>query len=153
MHGGPRLRPRLRATAAAAAAAVLLSGCSSAVGVSVPGGSEAPGCADAAWPETLSGLERRDTDPASPAVAAWGDPAVVARCGVAAIGPTEVECVEVDGAGWIPEPLSDGTRFVSFGRDPAVEVLVPATYDPAPLLLPAFTSVADSLPANGLDCR
>ncbi|WP_307812626.1 DUF3515 family protein [Phycicoccus sp. CSK15P-2] len=121
--------------------------------VSVPGGADVPACADASWPGMVSGLERRDTDPADPAVAAWGDPAVVARCGVAAIGPSETECIDVDGQGWVPEPLSDGTRFVSFGRDPALEVLVPSDYDPAPLLLPAFTEVAGALPRNGLDCR
>ncbi|PKW25904.1 uncharacterized protein DUF3515 [Phycicoccus duodecadis] len=131
----------------------MLSGCSSAVEVSVPGGAGAPACRAAAWPATVSGQERRDTSPASPAVAAWGDPALVARCGVAAIGPTDVECVDVDGQGWIPTPLSDGTRLVSFGTDPAVEVLVPSSYGPAPLLLPAFTEVAASLPRNGLVCR
>ncbi|MBM6400476.1 DUF3515 family protein [Phycicoccus sonneratiae] len=131
----------------------MLSGCSSAVDVSVPGGAGAPACASAAWPTTVSGMDRRDTDPADPAVAAWGDPAVVARCGVAAPGPTDTECVEVDGVGWIPEALSDGTRFTSFGTEPAVEVLVPGDYDPAPLLLPAFDAVAKALPRNGLECR
>lgn len=131
----------------------MLSGCSSAVEVSVPGGAGVPACHHAAWPATVAGQERRDTSPASPAVAAWGDPAVVARCGVAAIGPTDVECVAVDGQGWIPEPLSDGTRLVSFGTDPALEVLVPSSYGPAPLLLPAFTTIAAALPRNGLVCR
>ena len=83
-------------------------------------------------------MARRDTDPDSPGVAAWGDPAVIARCGVAALGPTDTECLEVDGVGWIPDPLSDGTRFTSFGTDPALEVLVPKAYAPEPLLLPVF---------------
>ena len=98
-------------------------------------------------------MPRRDTDPDSPAVAAWGDPAVVARCGVAALAPTDVECLEVDGVGWIPDPLSDGTRFTSFCTDPAVEVLVPRAYAPEGLLLPAFAPVAKALPGNGLACR
>ncbi|NHA68161.1 DUF3515 family protein [Phycicoccus flavus] len=147
---GPRLTgPALRA--AATAAAVLLSGCSSAVEVAVPGAGAA--CGEVPWPSTVSGLDRRATDPTDPAVAAWGDPAVVARCGVAAPGPTSTECLEVDGAGWIPEPLSDGTRFTSFGTQPALEVLVPSAYDPAPLLLPAFTAAAKALPRNDLRCR
>ncbi len=119
----------------------------------MPGGAAHPGCADAAWPATLSDLPRRDTSPGDPAVAAWGDPAVVARCGVAALGPTASECIEVDGQGWVADPLTDGTRFVSFGTDPALEVLVPSRYDPAPLLLPAFTDIAQALPRNGLECR
>ena len=55
--------------------------------------------------------------------------------------------------GWIPQSLSDGTRFTSFGTDPAVEVLVPKAYAPEPLLLPVFAPVAKALPANGLACR
>lgn len=154
MHGGPRLRQtRPLAAAALGAAAVVLSACSSAVQVSVPAGAAGTACARPPWPATLSGLEPRGTSPADPAVAAWGDPAVIARCGVGAAAPTPVECVEVDGVGWIPEPLTDGTRFVSFGTDPAVEVLVPSHYGPAPLLLPAFAEVARSLPRNGLECR
>lgn len=98
-------------------------------------------------------MPRRDTTPDSRSVAAWGDPAVVARCGVGAPGPTDVECVEVDGVGWIPESLSDGIRFTTFGTEPAIEVLVPATYSPEPLLLPAFSAAAKALPRNGLLCR
>ncbi len=157
MHGGPRLTPSRVVLAAVAlgAAAAALSGCSSAVEVTVPGagGGEACAAAGAQWPATVSGMARRDTSPSSPAVAAWGDPAVIARCGVPAPAPTSTECVEVDGVGWIPEPLSDGTRFTSFGTDPALEVLVPSAYAPEPLLLPAFAPAARTLPDNGLECR
>ena len=91
--------------------------------------------------------------PAVDAPAAQRDPAVIARCGVAALGPTDTECLVVDGVGWIPQELSDGTKFTSFGTDPAVEVLVPGTYAPEPLLLPVFAPVAKALPTNGLACR
>ncbi|HET6968946.1 MAG TPA: DUF3515 family protein [Ornithinibacter sp.] len=123
--------------------------------MSVPTAGSGAACASAGilWPSSLSGMPRRATDPDSPGVAAWGDPAVVARCGVAVPGPTEVECLEVDGVGWIPQALSDGTRFTSFGHDPAVEVLVPKAYAPEGLLLPAFAPVVEALPANGLECR
>ena len=134
----------------------MLSACSSnAVEVAVPAGATGPACLSATllWPTTVSGMPRRDTDPDSPGVAAWGDPAVIARCGVAALGPTDTECLEVDGAGWIPKALSDGTRFTSFGTDPAVEVLVPKKYAPEALLLPVFAPVAKALPGNGLQCR
>ena len=133
----------------------MLSACGSAVDVTVPGAGAGPECAAVGdrWPDTVSGMTRRDTDPASPAVAAWGDPAVVARCGVAAPPPTAVDCLEVDGVGWIPEQLSDGTRFTSFGTEPAVEVLVPRAYAPEGLLLPAFGPAARALPRNGLACR
>jgi hypothetical protein len=137
------------------AAAVALSGCGSAVEVAVPSAGSSPACTAVAarWPTAVSGMARRDTSPSSPAVAAWGDPAVIARCGVPALGPTSTECLEVDGVGWVPQALSDGTRFTSFGTDPALEVLVPADYAPEPLLLPAFTAAAGALPPNGLRCR
>jgi len=133
----------------------VLSACTSTVEVTVPGAGTGTECAAVGelWPVEVSGMPRRDTDPASPAVAAWGDPAVVARCGVAAAAPTEVDCLEVDGVGWIPEELSDGIRFTSFGTEPAVEVLVPSAYAPEGLLLPAFAPAARALPPNGLACR
>ncbi|HYN65722.1 MAG TPA: DUF3515 family protein [Ornithinibacter sp.] len=123
--------------------------------MSTPSAASGAACAAAGplLPSTVSGLTRRTTEPGSPGVAAWGDPAVIARCGVAALGPTDTECLEVDGVGWIPDPLSDGTRFTSFGTDPALEVLVPKTYAPEPLLLPAFAPAAKALPSNGLACR
>ena len=84
--------------------------------------------------------------------AAFGDPAIIARCGAAALAPTTEDCIEGDGMGWVAQPLSDGTRFTTFGRDPAVEVLVPRAYAPEPLLLPAFTEAAEQLPTNSLAC-
>ncbi len=84
--------------------------------------------------------------------AAWGDPAIIATCGWPALGPTEQECLAVDGVDWVAEPLSDGVRFTTFGRTPALEVLVPDAYKPEPLLLPAFRAVAEALPGNGRRC-
>ena len=45
--------------------------------------------------------EERDTDPAGTAVHAWGDPAVIARCGLPALGPTTEQCISVDGVDWV----------------------------------------------------
>jgi len=82
----------------------------------------------------------------------WGDPAIIATCGWPALGPTSDQCVDVDGVDWVAQPLSDGVRFTTFGRDPAIEVLVPHAYDPAPLLLPAFGPAARALPSNNRTC-
>ncbi|MGO4340729.1 hypothetical protein [Pedococcus sp. 2YAF34] len=82
----------------------------------------------------------------------WGDPAIIATCGWPPLGPTPDQCLDVDGVDWVAEPLSDGVRFTTFGRDPAIEVLVPHAYDPAPLLLPALGPAAKSLPATGRTC-
>ena len=132
-----------------------MSGCSGAVDVAPPAHADSAACAAAAkaWPQTVSGLARRDTTSDSPAVAAWGDPAVIARCGLAALAPTTDPCLEVNGVGWVQTTLSDGKRFTTFGTDPAIEVLVPATYAPEGLLLPVFTDAAKALPTTGHACR
>nr|WP_270888663.1 DUF3515 family protein [Pedococcus sp. 5OH_020] len=112
--------------------------------------------ATAKWPATVGGRAARPVTVKAPAVrtdaAAWGDPAIIATCGWPALGPTEQECLAVDGVDWVAEPLSDGVRFTTFGRTPALEVLVPDAYKPEPLLLPAFRAVAEALPGNGRRC-
>ncbi|HEY7717605.1 MAG TPA: DUF3515 family protein [Pedococcus sp.] len=132
----------------------VLSGCSASVEATAPPGAGSGACAAAAraWPSTVSGHDRVETTADSPAVAAWGDPPVVARCGVAALGPTTEECLAVDGVDWVVRRASDGAVFTSFGRDPAIEVLVPDAYAPEPLLLPAFGDAVRALPANGRTC-
>ncbi len=92
------------------------------------------------------------TDPVSPAVRAWGDPPIVARCGVNPPGPTTDDCLTVDGVDWVATPLSDGTRFVTYGRDPAIEVLIPRGDQPEGSLLPVFAASAGALPTTGRHC-
>jgi hypothetical protein len=67
---------------------------------------------------------------------AWGDPAdpVVLRCGVEPPGPTTDRCVNADdgetSVDWINVPgdeREDGSwLFTTYGRAPAVEVVIPA---------------------------
>ena len=134
--------------------AALLSGCSRAVPVTVPAQAADPACtaAAAAWPADVSGRTPVATDPSAPVVRAWGDPAIVARCGVAAPAPTTDDCLTVDDVDWVASPLSDGTRFVTYGRAPAIEVLVPKGPVPEGSLLPAFTAAARALPTTGRHC-
>ena len=156
------MRRAARRRALLAAAGLLILGTAGAVvyavwprgvDVAVPGYA-GTGCdaASGAWPKRVAGRDRVDTSPASARTRAWGDPAVVARCGLPALGPTTDECLDVDGVGWVVERLSDGARFTTFGTDPAIEVLVPSAYAPEPLLLPAFGPAAKALPQNGRHC-
>jgi hypothetical protein len=112
-----------------------------------------PACDAIGWPSTVAGQDMTSTSPLSPRAAAWGDPAVIATCGWPALGPTDKECLDVDGVYWVVESLSDGVKFTTFGRDPAIEVLVPDAYKPEPLLLPAFGPAAKELPTNGRSCN
>ena len=131
-----------------------MSGCSSTVEIAPTPLAQGAVCraVTSAWPVEVGGHARREVaDPS--AGAAYGDPAIIARCGVPALGPTTADCIEVDGLGWVAQGLSDGTRFTTFGRDPAIEVLIPRDYAPEPLLLPAFSKAARALPTNDLACR
>ncbi len=132
-----------------------LAACSAGVEATAPTSAGDPACAAVAraWPDTVGRSSRRDTVSDSPAVAAWGDPPVIARCGVSALGPTSADCIAVSGVDWVVRRLSDGASFTTYGTDPAIEVLVPSAYAPEPLLLPAFGAAARALPSTGRSCR
>lgn len=112
---------------AAAATAVLTR--TPAVEAARYGGS--PGCARLLdrLPASLDGLGRVPQGAAG--VAVWGrDRDVVLRCGAAVIGPTTKECLpigpdETTSVDWVRDAQSDrAVRFLTYGRDPAVEVTV-----------------------------
>jgi hypothetical protein len=87
---------------------------------------------------------------------AWGDPQIVLRCGLAAPGPTTAECLEVDGVDWvIGDPAVDPVVFMLLGRDPAVDLSVPASYgrSAASGALVDVAAVAKALPPNGRTCQ
>jgi hypothetical protein len=105
-----------------------------------------------ALPETVAeDLDARDVDPSDALAAAWGDPAVVLRCGVPepdALTRTSA-CFEVDGVGWLATqdgrevsgdaPVEGTLTFTTIGRAAYVEVEVPAMDDHQPVdALPAL---------------
>ncbi|GAB98017.1 hypothetical protein BJY21_000667 [Kineosphaera limosa] len=144
---------RLATVVATGVALLALTACSGVVQVAVPPLATAPACAQIAWPHTVAGQRGGPAVPANAATHAWGSPAIIARCGVPAPPPTTLECLGVDEVDWIIEPLSDGTRFTTYGREPALQVLVPDAYEPAPMVLGDLTPAATSLPATGRRCR
>ncbi|WP_284305895.1 DUF3515 family protein [Mobilicoccus caccae] len=136
----------------------MLAGCGGPVEVAPAPAATSDACTSAAsaWPEEVAGAARADTRPASGATAAWAagaDPAIIGRCGVPVPGPTTLECIAVDDVDWIAERLDDGMRFTTYGRDPAVEILVPDHYAPEPLVLSAFGTVAGLGEPTGHRCR
>lgn len=103
--------------------------------VSAAGRQECAALIDA-LPETVSGKKVRAVS--GPAyAAAWGDPAIILRCGV---GKPEgfdkfSACQRADGIDWfVPEEVfedqSADVLMTTVGRSPAVDVLVPARYRP-----------------------
>lgn len=106
----------------------------------------------AAAPATV--LDRPRTPLEVPGALSWGTPPVVLRCGLAEIGPTTATCLEIDGVDWVVDPDADPVTAVSYGRSPAVEVLVPAGLgrEALPVALVDLGPVATALPTTGRAC-
>ncbi|WP_318843105.1 DUF3515 family protein [Myceligenerans pegani] len=128
-----RRRAPLIAALPATAAVIATAACAPTIGVDAAPEAADPECASVvlALPEALAeDLPRIDTN--SQATAAWGEPgaAVTLRCGVEPPGPS-AQCQSVESANgttidWIVATDDQGTwSFTTYGRDPAVEVVVP----------------------------
>jgi Protein of unknown function (DUF3515) len=135
-----------------------VSGCSSKaspVAVIAPTASGSAGpCAKltAALPAKLEGHGRRTTDPASARVTAWGSPAVVLRCGVAAVTTDAGDHVTVGGVGWLtPGQTGSTVVWTTVGLSPAVELSVPASVNDQENVLvdlaPALSASLSRVPA------
>lgn len=143
---------RLWARIAVCAALLPTAACARGPEVTLAPLADAPACVTVVWPRTVSGLEAVPTTPEHHSARAWGEPAIIARCGLPAPPPTTESCVVVDGVDWVVRHLTDGTGAITYGREPAIEVLVPQQHGPVPLLLPAFAEAARSLPETGRHC-
>lgn len=100
-----------------------------------------------ALPTHVSGKLRRTTS-GSPYAAAWGNPAIVLRCGVGRpAGFTRfAACQRINGVDWFaPDSLyvdqSADALLTTIGRSPSVEVLVPARDRPPLATLVDLASV------------
>jgi hypothetical protein len=133
--------------------AVTLAACSGPVPVQSPNPSDsaAARCADllAALPDEVDGLPAREVEPADALAAAWGDPAVVLRCGVerpAALTPSS-SVYTIDSVTWFPEELTAGYLFTTYDRSVYVEVTVPDDYAPeADVLVALDDAIAATIP-------
>jgi hypothetical protein len=100
-------------------------------------------------PGSVADQKQRDTDPADALAAAWGDPAIVLRCGVPAprLSAT-ASCLTVDGVDWyLPDEevaapgQEQGTvTITSIGREQTVAIELPGDY------WPPATALADLSP-------
>lgn len=154
------MRPRrslLAPAAASVALAAVLTGCSPVVTMSPAAEfSNDPECADAIvrMPDTISSYPLRQTD--AQATAAWGEPTVVLLyCGVPVPEVSELPCVEVpagSGIFWLREEVDAGFAFTTYGRDPAVRVVVdPDAVGPG-VVLDDLANPVSYTSENGREC-
>jgi hypothetical protein len=136
---------------------VTLTGClpgGSSSGVTAAEGAGTPACAKAlaAAPATVAELARTPVSVAG--ALSWGEPPVVLRCGLPAQPPTTKRCLGIDAIDWVVDEESDPIVFVSYGRDPAVELRVPASYGRENAVAAAVdvAPVVTVLPSNGRSC-
>jgi hypothetical protein len=143
----PRRPRRLVAGIVLVGVTGLLAGCSHDVSATLPVHASDPACerVAAALPHTLLTTDRRTTKPSSPALAAWGDPAIILRCGVESPGASTDHCETVDGIDWVVQGLSDGEDFTTYGRSPAIQVLVPKHYAPEEFALTGLSAAVATI--------
>jgi hypothetical protein len=144
---------RLASATAAAALVLVLAGCAPTVALEPAADAASPLCAEVSvrLPDTIGELAVRQTN--AQATAAWGEPtAIILRCGVPAPAPTaELPCVTVEGVDWLRDDADAPVYvFTTYGREPAVEVIVQDGETTSGL--EALTEVADAvsrLPVTG----
>ena len=100
-------------------------------------------------PVILDGRHSRPAVPASPYVAAWGEPPIVLRCGVprppAFVRTSELSVV--NDVQWLPERRPGGARWTVVDREVYVEVLVPACATGTPVV-DLSAVISQALPAH-----
>lgn len=134
-----------------AAAAALLTGCSQPVPFDAAPEAADPACADVVvrLPDEVAGLAERETS--AQGTGAWGTPAAVLLvCGVTPPGPTTERCVSVDGVDWIiDESDAPRYRFTTFGRTPAVQVVVDNDVVSGTTAITDLSGAVAVIPADG----
>ena len=105
---------------------LLLTGCAPTVHLSPAEGANSVACAElmVRLSDTVDGLTRRSTDAQS--TAAWGEPAaVIFRCGLPEVKVSTLRCVSEQGIDWlVDDSAAPSYRFITFGRNPASEVII-----------------------------
>lgn len=145
----PAVRRIAFAAVITAAVSLSLAGCAQTVALDAAPHANNPGCAaiSVRLPKSIAGQAERNTD--AQGTSAWGDPTtVLLRCGVALVGPTTQPCITVSGIDWVLESAQDAkvTRYITFGRDPATEVIIEHTgYVSDASVLPAFSNAVGSV--------
>lgn len=149
-----RRTPRtLAILGAVVALAAGLTGCTNAVSMSAAPSANAAACAavQVRLPATVdSKFDLRNTN--AQATAAWGDPEVaIYHCGVAVPTVSDLPCFSQGGVDWIRDDRGDQVVFTTFGRSPAVQVVVDSTKTTS-TVVQELSDAVSSLPKDGHEC-
>ena len=143
-----------RALVAALLPALLLGlvACAPAVPFTVAQDATNPLCADVIVRlksvPNIDNHARRETD--AQGTAAWGNPAaILLRCGVKVPGPSTLQCATVGSVDWLRDDSNAPNYiFTTYGRDPAVEVIVNGDAASGTEALKSLSNAVGSIPAT-----
>lgn len=103
-----------------------LSGCAATINIEAAPLANDPGCAEiiVRLPDQIGEADKRVTNAQS--TAAWGEPAaVLLRCGLPEVDASTLTCVTAGDIDWlVDDSAKPSYRFITFGTNPATEVIV-----------------------------
>ncbi len=128
----------------------LLAGCAATVNLEPAELANDPACAEVSvrYPASIGDLAQRYTN--AQATSAWGEPAaVIARCGLEPVEVSQLSCVSAGGVDWlVDDSKAPNYRFISFARNPAVEVIVDSNQASGVSALEALAGAVSKIPAS-----
>ena len=126
------------------------SGCSATVSLEPAELANDPACAEVSvrLPDAIADQNKRTTD--AQATAAYGDPtSVIVRCGLPGVTISKLRCVTTSDVDWLVDPSqSPKYRFITFGRNPATEVIIDSTKVVGVTTLDELAPAVESIPAT-----
>jgi hypothetical protein len=127
-----------------------LSACTATISLEAAADSNNPSCAEVSvrLPDRVAELDKRVTD--AQETGAWGNPtAVILRCGLPPVEVSELPCVTANGVDWlVDESAKPSYRFITFGRNPATEVIVDSTKAAGVTALSDLSAAIQSIEAS-----
>ena len=135
---------------ASLACVLMLSGCATTVTLEAAEQANDPACAEVIvrLPDVIDTLPKRVTNAQS--TAAWGEPtAVILRCGLPEVAASSLTCVTAGEIDWlVDESQSPNFRFITFGRNPATEVIVDSTAISGVSALESLSPAVENIPST-----
>ena len=129
---------------------LLLSGCSATVNIDAAPDANNPACAEVIvrLPDTLDGKAKRITG--AQATGAWGTPtSVLLRCGLDSAEASTLPCITTSDVDWlVDDNKAPSFRFITFGRKPALEVIVDSEKVSGAAVLDELSASVQFLPSE-----